>query len=193
MSQRAARLPIASATHPVGFVARVACGRRSRRVLFLGSAIEPSDWPRPAGRIDKSAVSGAASVSEPLGKRRSRTSAVVFDHQILIGPIGHFGRIVRWAGFHLLPVDRQVNRSVDPLNFPDRPGRHQNVLSGPPIPGADHEVRNAPIRIIQEEILDMADLAVRSRSRWCLVLFCCWETSPKLSNVRPHRLPETCS
>src|SRR5689334_25391893 len=75
---------------------------------------------------------------------RSPPSTVVSQRQILVDPVHPFGRIVRWTVFDLLTADIEVNRSVYPVDCPNCAGREQNLLSGPPVPGIDHEIPDSP-------------------------------------------------
>jgi hypothetical protein len=62
-----------------------------------------------------------------LSTERSPASTIIFDHQILIGPIGHFGWVVRPAVLDPLTIDIQMYRSVGPFDF----SKLSSVRSGP--------------------------------------------------------------
>lgn len=79
-----------------------------------GSAVAPGVWSQGA-LCD-------LCTDFSIDSTHSSPSAVIFQHQIFIGPIGHFGRIVRSTVFDPLTADVQVQRSVRPIDFSNRVG-----------------------------------------------------------------------
>jgi hypothetical protein len=47
-----------------------------------------------------------------------------------------------------------------PVDLPHGIRRDQDMLSSPPVPGVDAKVTDVPVGVIEDKILDMADLAI---------------------------------
>src|SRR5271166_3383636 len=70
------------------------------------------------------------------------------------------GCIVCRAVLDLLAIDLEVHQVIRPIDFLDRPWGDQNLFARPPVRRVDDEIMDAPIGILQEEVLDVTDLAV---------------------------------
>src|SRR5208282_2289003 len=86
--------------------------------------------------------------------------AIVVMEVLLISPIDRCGCIVCGAVFDPLTIDIEIDQAIRPIDLSRRPWRDQDLLPGPPVLGIDDEVMDAPIGILHEEVLDMAELAV---------------------------------
>src|SRR6185312_10216569 len=69
-------------------------------------------------------------------------------------------RVIARAVFDLLTVDIDVDQPARPIDLSHRIRRDQHPLSGPPVPGVDFDVTDAPVGIVHEEVLDMTDPTV---------------------------------
>src|SRR5476651_839762 len=90
---------------------------------------------------------------------RSNTAVVAVELP-LVGSIDRCRRIVYWAVFDFLTVDVEIHQLVPPIDCLCRPWRDQHFLPGPPVLRVDQQVVDAPIGVLDEEILNVADLAV---------------------------------
>ena len=73
---------------------------------------------------------------------------------------GISGRIVERSVFDLSAIDFEVHRSRQPINPSNQARWKQCSLCRPPVPSVDLDETNAPISIIDEEVVDVADQAV---------------------------------
>ena len=78
----------------------------------------------------------------------------------LIGLIDGRGCIVCWAILNRLATDIEVHEPARPIDLSCPAWRDQDLIAGPPVLRIDDEVMDAPICILHQEVLDMADLAV---------------------------------
>jgi hypothetical protein len=92
--------------------------------------------------------------------RGDKLDAVTGQEFFVIGMIDGYRWIVCRAVLDPLTIDVEVHQLVRPVDLSGRPRRDQDLLAGPPVPRIDDEVMDAPIGVIDEEILDVADLAV---------------------------------
>jgi hypothetical protein len=68
--------------------------------------------------------------------------------------------IIYGTVFDGLPISTEVYQSVDPSDGLNSHWRDQYLVPRPPVPGINHEIVDAPITILDEKILDMANLAI---------------------------------
>src|SRR5208282_5781886 len=68
--------------------------------------------------------------------------------------------IPRRARLDLLARHVKLDVAVEPVDRYNRERRNQHALARPPIPGVDDEIMDAPVGVVDHEILDMADFAV---------------------------------
>src|SRR5471030_3216668 len=90
---------------------------------------------------------------------RSNTAVVAVELP-LVGSVDRCRRIVYWAVFDFLAADVEVDQLVLPIDCLCRPRRDQHLLPRPPVLRVDQQVVDAPIGVLDEEILDVTDLAV---------------------------------
>ena len=79
---------------------------------------------------------------------------------LFIGLIDRRGCIVCGAVLDPLAIDIEVDQFIRPIDLSCRPWRDQDLLPGPPVLRIDDEIMDAPIGILDEEVLDVTDLAV---------------------------------
>src|SRR5271167_215596 len=115
-----------------------------------------------AHRLSLRLILSAISPATWLHRRSNArpVAAVVVVEPFLIGLIYGRGRIVCRAVFDLLTVDIEVHQSVRPVDLSHRARRDQDFLSGPPVPGIDGDISDAPAGIVHEEVLEMTEHAV---------------------------------
>ena len=85
---------------------------------------------------------------------------IVVTETLFIGPIHRCGRIVCWAVLDALTIDIEVHPPVTLIDRLRQPWRDQDPTPGPPVPRIDDKEVDAPVGIFQEEVFDVADLAV---------------------------------
>ena len=69
-------------------------------------------------------------------------------------------RIPRRARLDLFARHVEFDVAVEPIDRFHRERRDQYALAKPPIPGVDDEIMDAPVGVVDHEVLDMADFAV---------------------------------
>jgi hypothetical protein len=77
-----------------------------------------------------------------------------------IGLIHHGELIPRRARLDLVARHIELNAMLAPVDLLHGMGRHQDVLCWPQVPGVDNKVSDAPTGVVDDEILEMADLAI---------------------------------
>lgn len=86
--------------------------------------------------------------------------AIVIVEILLEGAIDQGRCFVDRAVFDPLAIDREADQFGAPIDLFDRSRRNQDLLPRPPILGVDHQVMDAPVVFLHQEVLDMADFAV---------------------------------
>src|SRR5277367_2725439 len=69
-------------------------------------------------------------------------------------------RVPGRARLDLLARNVELNLPVGPFDRLDRVRGDQHVLSEPPVASIDDKVMEAPVLIVEQEVLDMTDFAV---------------------------------
>src|SRR5664279_2539028 len=79
---------------------------------------------------------------------------------LLVDPIERCRSIIDRTVFHRLAIDVDFDQPVRPIEFLYRSWRNENLLPWPPVLRIDDQVMNAPVGIFDEEVIDVADVAV---------------------------------
>src|ERR1039458_7282669 len=88
--------------------------------------------------------------------------AIMAVQLLLISVIDHGDGVPGRTGLDLRARNVQLNMAIRPVDLAHRIRRDQDMLSGPPVPCVDAKVADVPIGVIEDKILDMADLAIGS-------------------------------
>ena len=78
----------------------------------------------------------------------------------LIGSIDCGGYVVCRTVFHTLAINLDVHQIIRPIDFSYRSWGHKDLPPWPPVPRIDDYVMDTPIGILDEEVIDVANLAV---------------------------------
>ena len=140
---------------PLPLVAVVGDVCRRRRFRLRHGLREGSRFPPPCDRLAR----------EPDGRSRLRLSdrprpAVVLMKSLGIDLGERVEGIPRRARLDLFARHVELDVAVEPFDRFHRQRRNQHALAKPPIPRVDDEIVDAPVGVVDHEILDMADFAV---------------------------------
>src|SRR5262245_41510351 len=91
-----------------------------------------------------------------------RASLVVAEQPRLVLPLQRAIGIVLGRRLHALPAHVDVHAGVGPAHAVDPFRGDDHLLARPPVPGVDDHVADGPFTIVDEKILDVSDVAVRS-------------------------------
>src|ERR1700733_6337009 len=69
-------------------------------------------------------------------------------------------RVISRRVFQGLTGQIDGNQRFWPVHRVDPPRRHEHLVTNPPIAGVDDQVANRPGAILDEQVLDMADITV---------------------------------
>src|SRR5664280_861614 len=95
-----------------------------------------------------------------LGQSARSNPIIVTMEMFLIVAIDRCGCVVSRTVFHTLAININVLQTIRPIDFSYRSWGDKNLPPWPPVSRIDDEVMNAPIGILDEEVVDVADLAV---------------------------------
>ena len=95
-----------------------------------------------------------------LGQSARSNPIIVTMEMFLIVAIDRCGCVVSWTVFHTLAINIEVHQTTRPIDFSYRSWRDKDLLPWPPVLRIDDYVMDTPIGILDEEVIDVANLAV---------------------------------
>ena len=78
----------------------------------------------------------------------------------LVGPVDHCRGMICRTVLHSLTIDVDVHQVIRPIDFLYQSWGNEHLLPWPPVLRIDHQVVNALVGILNEEVVDVANLAV---------------------------------
>ena len=95
-----------------------------------------------------------------LGQSARSNPIIVTMEMFLIVAIDRCGCVVSWTVFHALAINIDVHQIVRPVDFSYRSWGDKDLPPWPPVSRIDDYVMDTPIGILDEEVIDVANLAV---------------------------------